>query len=161
MKKLGYAPGFKNPTPYIRDMFDKLKLSKKINILDLATGNGRNARFLLDKGYDNIYCFDRIQDPPNSQVDYINYWQAGSPIIGLPKIDLFLIQYLFCFLNKTVKKKVVVQINKNANKNAIAIIEVQNTKSAGKINIDEIIPLFGKRWQVLNKRQKRCILKKM
>jgi len=160
MKKIGYAPGFKKPTPYLREMFDKLELSKNINILDLATGNGRNARFILDKGYENIYCFDRITNPTNSQIENINYWEAGLPIVGLPEIDLFLIQYLFCFLNKTTKRKVASQINKIANKNALAIIEVQDTRSAGKINVEEIIPLF-KKWEVLNERKKRCILKKM
>jgi len=159
MKIVGYAPGFKKPTPYIREMFDKLELPKDINILDLATGNGRNARFILDKGYDNVYCFDRIQNPTNNQIEHINLWEAGKPITGLPKIDLFLIQYLFCFLNKTTRKKVVSQINKNANKNVIAIIEVQSTKTAGTIEIDEIIPLF-KKWEVLHKRKNRCILKK-
>lgn len=159
IRQVGYAPGFKKPTPYLRDFFDRLELKKNINILDLAAGNGRNAKFLLDKRFNNIYCFDRITNPPNSQIDYINYWKAGTPIIGLPKIDLFLVQYLFCFLNKTTKKKVASEINKAASNNAIAIIEVQDTKSTGEINIDEIIPLF-KKWEILNQRKKRCIIKK-
>ena len=151
---------FKKPTPYLRDFFDRLELSKDINILDLAAGNGRNTKFLLDKGYNNIYCFDRITKPPNSQIDCINYWKAGTPIVGLPKIDLFLIQYLFCFLDKSIKKNVYKQVNKVANDNAIAIIEVQDTKSAGTIEIEEIIELF-ENWEILNQRKKRCILRKI
>ena len=160
MKKIGYAPGFQKPTPYLREMFDKLELPKDANILDLATGNGRNARFVLDKGYDNVYCFDRIQNPTNNQVDYINLWEAGSPIDGLPDIGLFLVQYLFCFLSKTKKRQVASQMNKVAGKNALAIIEVQSTKTAGNIEIDEIIPFF-KRWEILHKRKNRCIIRKI
>lgn len=161
MRKIGYAPGFKKPTPYLREMFDKLKLPKSAVILDIAAGNGRNSRFIIDKGYDNVYCFDRIENPNGQMVFHINEWKAPEDFGDLPNVNLFLIQYLFCFLSKTKRKKIITQMNKYSDKGALAIVEVQDTKSAGKIDIEEIIPLFGKSWEVLHQRKKRCILRKI
>ena len=47
----------KQPTPDVMDFFKKYNISKNNRVLDLGCGEGRDAIYLLDKGY-NIFAVD-------------------------------------------------------------------------------------------------------
>ena len=143
--------GKNTPTPYLQK---NTKLFPKTGkILDIGCGNGRNSKYMAQLGY-KVDSIDMVSDFGKKIV------LAKDPLPN-KKYDIFLANYVFMFLTKRERYKVMGEMNDRAKNGSILMIEMYPAKKAYKYDMNDLINYFLKRnWTSLRRSKERCILKR-
>lgn len=146
--------GSHKPTPYLKNNINKLDIKKSALIVDLGCGNCRNTNYLLEKGFTNIYPFDKSNDALNK----IDLGKEHIPL-DIKNSDLVLCNYVLCFLNAKERRHMVHEISRITRSGSYLMVEMFKAKSAKPYNIDKIRLLF-KKWETVHQSKDRFILKR-
>jgi hypothetical protein len=118
------------PTPYLRKQFAAMLQAgydpRNRTAIDIACGNGRNSRFLLEQGIADVLSLDMRAD-----YDEAVEWLANKMIPAATcSASLVLCQYVMMFLTHDEELHLCAEINRVAGVGAVCIIELQEVKSA-------------------------------
>lgn len=152
-----------SPTPFLKKWLERLVYRGLVrgldNVLDLGCGNGRNLRYLQDKGY-KVTGIDMVGD-------------IGMKVmLGHEKLpfkaetfEVILLNYVLMFLDKAERCQLYHEIDLVAKNNCVLFVEMYpakdghaTTEEACEWMLGEMQNLLGKQWGVYQKSKLRRIL---
>ena len=152
-----------SPTPFLKTWFHKLAEKGLIRyvdkIVDLGCGNGRNMKYLVDKGYEV------------TGVDMVGEGSIVKAILGHDKlpfedksVDVVLLNYVLMFLGKEERAQLIGEINRIAADECVFFVEMYaakdghaKTDEACEHFLSEMQDLLGENWWVYRKSKLRRI----
>lgn len=139
----------KDCTPYLRD---NIKLFPKSGLcLDIGCGNGRNSKFMKEKGYD-VISLDMVSDYGKEHI-------LGKDLFPRASYDIILANYVLMFLNEKERHFVIKEIKKNSKVGTFLMVEMYPAKDSFSYDINVIITNFLN-WKVVRKSKDRFILRR-
>jgi len=138
----------KTPSPYLRKHWKQLLPAfcgpEDCRVVDLGCGNGRNSRFLKSKRFN----YPLFVDFYSLDVDPKQYSEAQACRLGKDKlpvhtdrIQVFLANYLFMFLNGKGRRKLIWQIKRLAEEDSRIMVELYASKNSYATTPEDIANL--------------------
>ena len=162
--------GRQEATPYLRKHWKKLEHNPfgssmsfhdhDIRVVDIGCGNGRNSEFMKEKGF-QVVSLDMGNDyGSNCLID-------GSPLpLFENTVDVILVNFLFMFLKRSERKRIIKDLKKSARGNCTVMVELYPAKDSETKTEKEMIKLqkelfddFG--WEKVLYSKGRFIAKKV
>jgi len=145
--------GSKTPTPYLRKYLPSIPLpSAKPLALDLGAGNLRNTEFAESLGW-TVMPIDAAGDNGSFCMDLGN---EHLPCYD-GTINLFLCDYLMCFLPEDQRIHLVSEIKRTAAEGAYIIVEMFRAKNGFPYNTKTLVNMLG--WNIIRISKDRFIAK--
>ena len=147
--------GKKDPTPFLREMFNKYtdKFLSSTTVVDIGCGNGRNTMYMDKQSYYDIDSLDMCND-------FGIKFNLGHDKFPRKSYDIFLVNYILMFLNTKERLQVMNEIHRTSKKlGSMLLIEMYPAKDAYKYNFNKMINFFlDKGWIIIVKRKDKCML---
>jgi len=139
-------------TPYLRRHLPRIAtaLGPLPIAFDLGAGNLRNTNFARSLGW-WVMPLDVAGDFGSMKVD------LGSDHLpcGDNLVDLFLCNYVMCFLSSTGKRHLISEIKRTARLKAYIVVEMYQAKNTDPYDTKELTNLLG--WNILRFSKDRFI----
>lgn len=156
----------KTVCPYLRKNYDKIINffdNKKISVLDIGCGNGRNSNFMLGKGHE-VVSLDMVSDYGQRCV----LGQDSLPVND-SSVDFILCNYLMMFLDKNESSQVLSEMVRVSSKKCVVMVELYPAKDSYAKSEKEMLDMqkniysyFEKRgWSKYRYSKGRFIAKKL
>jgi hypothetical protein len=144
--------GNSRPTPYLRRHLPGIPKGASGFALDLGAGNLRNTVFARSLGW-HVLPLDAAGDNGSLRCD------IGSDRLPVAdgSVDLFLCNYVLCFLCPDQRRHLVSEINRSAGGGAHVAVEMYEARKAFPYDTSEIAGSLGCRWRILRKSKDRFI----
>jgi hypothetical protein len=146
--------GNSNSSPYVRKHLPNILVPKDSLAVDLGAGNLRNTKFAQSLGW-NVLPIDAAGDNGSVKVDL-----GKEPIPCLDhSVDLFLSNYVMCFMNENECDHLISEIHRTARSSAHIIVEMFQAKKAFPYNVQAMCKKLG--WHVIIVSKDRFIAQKL
>ena len=103
-----------------------------MGVMDIGCGNGRNVKYLRKQGYTNTVAFDMVNDYGYK----ITLGQENFPLLD-NSVSVILANYVFMFLNKTERTRVIRELKRVAKTKCTLMVELYPAKDSFTVNEEE------------------------
>jgi hypothetical protein len=146
--------GNDRPTPYLRKHLPGiLPHGIRSSAVDLGAGNLRNTRFARSLGW-RVLPLDAAGDHGSLKVDLA---REDIPC-GDSSVDLFLCNYLLCFMTEVQRLRLLAEIDRTARPGAHIVVEMFNAKKGFPYDTGKIAKQLG--WEILRMSKDRFIARR-
>lgn len=161
-------------TPYLRKWRDALLTAGVVPglVVDLATGNGRNADHLRNYGC-TVHGFDA---EPDHRSCWAQHWLAGERLPGVADDAAFLVlcQYLLMFLDDAKIAAALDEADRVLRPQGFILVELQEVKQGRPVRLGRVVEYLQLKrrpegacchcepaYEVVHQAKDRCILRKL
>lgn len=145
--------GNNKPTPYLRKHLPQIPRPKESLAVDLGAGNLRNTQFARSLGW-QVLPLDAAGDHGSIRV---NLACEDIPC-GDSSVDLFLCNYMLCFLTEIQRLRLMAEIDRTAKPGAHIVVEMFPAKDGHPYDIREIAASLG--WTIIRMSKDRLIARR-
>ena len=142
-------------TPYLRKHLPKITRPDFGLAVDLGAGNLRNTRFARELGW-TVLPFDRAGDHGSTKLDL----GVERLPLGEGTVDLFLCNYVLCFMDHGQRAHLMSEIGRTARSGAHIVVEMYGAKTSIPHDIWEIFGMLGDGWRTIRVSKDRLIARK-